>query len=110
MTKASKRKQIEVKEDIDFERLCGPLPGAIAYLQELFNQNFEQTLDITTTGYDAVEGSVVSYREETDEEYSFRLEREAFTRRFEKEQQEAREQRQRDEAELRRLKTKLGIL
>lgn len=105
----SQRRQVVVSKDVD-DRLYGPLPGAIAYLQELLAENPSQTLDFGTDGYDRVVASVVSERPETDEEFEDRIDVERRQRERDGEARKRIAAREKAEAEIKRLLQELRRL
>jgi hypothetical protein len=109
--KAPERKQIEVRIDVDHERLYGPIDGAIQYLQEMRDQHQGTgiSLDEHWTGYEDMYMTLVYWRDETDEEFQGRLELEEMRRRLDEEEKRRAKERAKDVEEFQRLKAKLGI-
>lgn len=112
MTKRQEAKRVVAREiDVDCARLFGVSLGeAASYLAEVqaANPGKALTLEEKWYGYED-NGFVFSYDEtETDEEFAARLAQAEAKREREKAAAEAALQRKQDEAELARLKRKLG--
>lgn len=74
---------IHVIRPVDTERLYGPIPVAIKYMQEIqaeFGHHKDLTLLENWTGYEDMEMSFSFSRLETDEEFTSRLEQERKVR------------------------------
>ena len=117
MAKAAKQKPAEKRDvtreiDVDCGRLFGvSLEQAAAYLREVQAANPGKSLCLVEKWYGYEDnGFVFSYDEiETDEEFAERLAVEQAKRERERRAAEAALERKRDEAELSRLKRKLGV-
>jgi len=102
MTKQMKQES----HSVNYALLMGSLDDAIEYLQELKDIHGNSCLGLHID-YDSLE--YVIEREETDEEYEWRLEREEHARQLERKKIQDSWQKQLDEAEFNRLKRKLGL-
>lgn len=75
-------KKIRVLQRIpaDLDRLYGPIPDAIEYLQEVYAEHPNATLDEHWEGYENMAMTFSFMREETDEEFEHRLRKEKAER------------------------------
>ena len=69
------RLEVEREVDCDTDRLYGPVPQAIAYLQETHARHPEATLGEKWTGYEDMHMRFSWMEPQTDEEYVAHLER-----------------------------------
>ena len=106
---STQRRQVEVSKTVD-DRIYGPLPGAIAYLQELLAENPNQTLYFGTDGYDRAVAEVIYRRPETDEEFEDRIDVERQQRERDDENRKRIAARAKAEAEIKRLQQELRRL
>lgn len=106
----TERKRVEVRLDVDTDRLYGDIDGAIRYLTEIRDQyqGVGISLDEHWTGYEDMEMTFVYFREENDEEFNRRLEEEEAQRRYQEKLNRETEQRLKDQKEYERLRVKLG--
>jgi hypothetical protein len=110
-TKVAERKKVEVRIDVDRDRLYGGIDDAIKYLQEIKEQ-YRGTnigLDEHWTGYEDMDMTLLYSRDETDEEMAARLAEVARQEQLAKQQKKRDEQRKADLMELQRLQRKLGV-
>jgi hypothetical protein len=110
-TKVAERKKVDVRIDVDRDRLYGGIDDAIKYLQEIKEQ-YRGTnigLDEHWTGYEDMDMTLLYSRDETDEEFSRRLEMEERERQYALAQRKREDERKKDFRELERLKSKLGV-
>jgi hypothetical protein len=72
--KQGQKQNVEVREDVDTERLYGNIDGAIKYLEEIRDKfkGTNITLDEHWTGYENMEMNFLWTRLETDEELTRR--------------------------------------
>ncbi len=105
------RKQVEVRLDVDTNRLYGDLEGAILYLREISQQYQEFNISLSEhwTGYEDMDMSFVYSREETDEEMASRLEHEERAKQYARREAKKAEERKADLVEYERLRSRLGI-
>lgn len=110
MVKKTERRNVQRQFDVDTARLFGDsLKASAEYLLEVQAAHPDKALSLTE-GWIGYEDNyfAFSYDElETDEEFEARIEQEKLRR--ERAAAEAAQQRKKDEAELRRLKAKLGV-
>ena len=81
--KSNPKKILERVIPLDTERLYGPLPDAIKYLQEIRAEHMDKpdlSIDEHWPGYEDVELRFLYHSEETDEEYQARLQQEEYAR------------------------------
>ena len=106
-----KKQQITERFDADCNRLYGSLDEAIRYLTEIRDkyQGTDISLDEHWTGYEDMAMTFCFTREETDEEFAKRLEKEEIERHVRERAEAQRKARERDLAEYKRLKNRLGI-
>ncbi len=107
----NERKQVEVGVDCDTQRLYGDINGAIRYMEEIrdAHKGVNIMLDEHWTGYEDMEMRFVYWREENDEEFTRRQEREEWERKRAEEERKRTAARKRDLDEYNRLRTKLGM-
>ena len=103
-----------VLDSCDTERLYGPLPDAIAYLQEMHAKHPEAKLHEEWSGYSGYEKMEMTFRytrPETDEELRLRkvLEQAKAKAKYEAEERRRKKERAADFEKLEALKRKLGV-
>lgn len=108
--KPPEKKRIAVEVDCDTERLYGPIPGAIKYLQEIANQfpGIDITLYENWTGYEDMSMIFLYSRLETDEEFNVRLEQEAYAAKLAAEKNQRDAVRREKEKQFEQLRRELG--
>jgi hypothetical protein len=108
--KQGQKQNVEVREDVDTERLYGNIDGAIKYLEEIRDKfkGTNITLDEHWTGYENMEMNFLWTRLETDEELASRLEQEERRRQYAQQEAAREKARQRDLTEYYRLKRMYG--
>ncbi len=106
-----KRKIVEAEVDCDTGRLYGTIDEAIAYLIEVRDKHrgIDIGLDEHWTGYEDMMMRFTYTREENDDEYARRMQREAWEREAAAERKAKEAARAEYEKEHQRLKKRLGI-
>lgn len=107
---SAERQMVERDFDCDTDRLYGSLDDAIAYLAEIKQKYPDAKLDEHWVGYEDMTMRFVWYEEETDAEYTHRIESEKERVRQNALKEKQREERSGDMAEYNRLRRKLGLI
>lgn len=110
MADRKKKKRVLVEHDFDWGRIEGvPLSEAADYLRVLATGlPVDACLDEHWTGYEDMTMRVISYRDETDEEYARRLAAEAEAEKWRLEEERADRERAARREEYLRLKREFG--
>lgn len=112
MARVNKERQVvDVLIDVDTNKLYGPLPEAIRYLQDIRDsiRGHEISLYENWTGYETMNMCFTYQRLETDQEYEDRLNRERLYEQAYQQEIARLSDRKKKEAEYERLKRELGF-